>query len=89
MRAYVFVFFGSWAIIMTAFVYLLLPETRGVNSEEMLELFQRHWFWKKAMGPAIPIAGIDMAELGDDKVAIDPTAVVIPNIPGDGLGGAP
>lgn len=32
---------------MTIFVYLFLPETKGVPIEEMILMWQKHWFWKK------------------------------------------
>lgn len=42
-----FLFFAGWITIMTIFVYIFLPETKGVPIEEMMLLWQRHWFWKK------------------------------------------
>lgn len=34
---------------MTLFVYLFLPETKGVPIEEMILLWRKHWFWKRVM----------------------------------------
>ncbi|KAK9073818.1 hypothetical protein SSX86_006412 [Deinandra increscens subsp. villosa] len=42
-----FLFFAGWIIVMTMFVYIFLPETKGVPIEEMMLMWQRHWFWKK------------------------------------------
>ncbi|KAL8037404.1 hypothetical protein ABFX02_11G037100 [Erythranthe guttata] len=47
----IFLFFSGWIAIMTAFVYFLLPETKGVHLEEMVFLWQRHWFWKRMTLP--------------------------------------
>lgn len=43
----IFLFFAGWITIMTIFVYLFLPETKGVPIEEMIFLWRKHWFWKK------------------------------------------
>jgi hypothetical protein len=43
----VYLFFAGWVAIMTAYVILLLPETKGVPIEEMQLMWRRHWFWKR------------------------------------------
>lgn len=43
----IFLFFAAWITIMTIFVYIFLPETKGVPIEEVVLLWQKHWFWKK------------------------------------------
>ncbi|XP_044464212.1 sugar transport protein 7-like [Mangifera indica] len=45
----IFLFFAAWVLIMTTFVFFLLPETKGVPIEEMILLWRKHWFWKKIM----------------------------------------
>ncbi|KAL0403935.1 UNVERIFIED_CONTAM: Sugar carrier protein A [Sesamum radiatum] len=45
----IFLFFAGWITIMTIFVYLFLPETKGVPIEEMVFLWKKHWFWKRIM----------------------------------------
>ncbi|KAK1269958.1 Sugar carrier protein A [Acorus gramineus] len=47
----IFLFFAGWITIMTIFVYIFLPETKGVPIEEMILLWRKHWFWKKVMPP--------------------------------------
>ncbi|KAJ0965875.1 hypothetical protein J5N97_027013 [Dioscorea zingiberensis] len=47
----IFLFFAGWITIMTLFVFVLLPETKGVPIEEMILLWRKHWFWKKVMPP--------------------------------------
>lgn len=42
-----FLFYGGWITAMTIFVYLFLPETKGVPIEEMTSVWRNHWFWKK------------------------------------------
>ncbi|KAF3568809.1 hypothetical protein DY000_02010845 [Brassica cretica] len=48
----IFLFFAGWVLVMTVFVYFLLPETKGVPIEEMTLLWKRHWFWKKVLPEA-------------------------------------
>ncbi|VFQ80517.1 unnamed protein product [Cuscuta campestris] len=43
----IFFFFGGWVAVMTAFVYLLLPETKKMPIEKMDRVWREHWFWKK------------------------------------------
>ncbi|KAL3532231.1 hypothetical protein ACH5RR_005752 [Cinchona calisaya] len=45
----IFLFFAGWITIMTIFVYFFLPETKGVPIEEIIFLWQKHWFWKKVV----------------------------------------
>ncbi|KAF0907080.1 hypothetical protein E2562_014681 [Oryza meyeriana var. granulata] len=58
MRAFIFFFFATWIVIMTAFVWWLLPETKGVPIDEMVNtVWRRHWFWRRFF-----------ADDGDDKI---------------------
>ncbi|KAL5231123.1 hypothetical protein ABZP36_029899 [Zizania latifolia] len=41
-----FYFFAAWMVVMTSFVALFLPETKGVPIEEMNLVWSRHWFWR-------------------------------------------
>ena len=43
----VFLFFAAWVAVMVAFVWLLLPETRGRALENTFREFQAHWFWSR------------------------------------------
>lgn len=45
----IFLFFAGWITIMTIFVYLFLPETKGVPIEEMILMWRKHWFWRRIM----------------------------------------
>ena len=40
MKFYVFFFFSGWLVIMTIFVWLCLPETKGVPIEAMERVFR-------------------------------------------------
>ncbi|ONK69114.1 uncharacterized protein A4U43_C05F19500 [Asparagus officinalis] len=42
----VFVLFASLIVIMSLFIFFLLPETKQVPIEEMSQLWRKHWFWK-------------------------------------------
>ncbi|WKA06557.1 hypothetical protein VitviT2T_024452 [Vitis vinifera] len=43
----IFFFFGGWVVLMTAFVYYLLPETKSIPIEQMDRVWKEHWFWKR------------------------------------------
>ncbi|AEE84458.1 putative major facilitator, sugar transporter, major facilitator superfamily [Arabidopsis thaliana] len=42
-----FIFFAFFVVVMSIFVYLFLPETRGVPIEEMNRVWRSHWYWSK------------------------------------------
>lgn len=45
MKFGLFYFFGGWVIIMTLFVAFFVPETKNVPIEEMMVVWNNHWFW--------------------------------------------
>ncbi|KAK7307020.1 hypothetical protein VNO77_39707 [Canavalia gladiata] len=47
MKFGLFIFFGCFVVIMTIFIYKLLPETKGIPLEEMNMVWQKHPFWGK------------------------------------------
>ncbi|KAJ1695169.1 hypothetical protein LUZ63_011867 [Rhynchospora breviuscula] len=50
MRAAVFFFFAAWVFIMCLFVIFLLPETKNIPIDEMMDrVWKKHWFWKRFM----------------------------------------
>lgn len=46
----IFFFFGGWVVVMTGFVYYLLPETKNLPIEKMDRVWREHWFWKRIVG---------------------------------------
>ena len=50
----VFLFFAACVFLSTIFIYLLLPECKGLHVEEVYEVFQKHWFWKRYPAPNRP-----------------------------------
>ncbi|CAD6253351.1 unnamed protein product [Miscanthus lutarioriparius] len=50
LKAWLFFFFAGWIVAMTAFVYLFLPETKGLPIEHIDKVWTEHWFWKKVIG---------------------------------------
>lgn len=44
-----FIFFSVFVAIMTVFIYVFLPETKGIPIEEMRVVWKRHWYWKRFM----------------------------------------
>jgi hypothetical protein len=47
MKYGLFLFFAGGVVVMTAFVYWLLPETKNVPIEEMGIVWKQHWYWKR------------------------------------------
>ncbi|KAJ7517511.1 hypothetical protein O6H91_21G027000 [Diphasiastrum complanatum] len=43
----IFLFFAGFVVIMTIFVYFLVPETKGIPIEEMVFVWRKHWLWKR------------------------------------------
>ncbi|XVE49551.1 hypothetical protein DITRI_Ditri01bG0091300 [Diplodiscus trichospermus] len=43
----VFLFYAGWVAVMTIFVALLVPETKGIPLEDMDQVWQKHWFWRR------------------------------------------
>lgn len=58
----VFILFGGLILIMSLFIYFLLPETKQVPIEEMSHLWANHWFWKD----------IVLSDVDGDKAAAQP-----------------
>ncbi|KAG6535999.1 sugar transport protein MST1-like isoform X1 [Zingiber officinale] len=49
LKAGTFVYYAAWVGVMTAFVAVFLPETKGVPLEAMPALWARHWYWRRFM----------------------------------------
>jgi sugar porter (SP) family MFS transporter len=48
LRAGIFFFFAAWIVVMGLFALFLLPETKGVPIDEMVDrVWKQHWFWKR------------------------------------------
>ncbi|KAL8557540.1 hypothetical protein ACS0TY_004835 [Phlomoides rotata] len=50
MKSGIFFFFGGWVIVMSVFVYYLLPETKNIPIEKMDRIWREHFFWKRFVG---------------------------------------
>ena len=48
----VFLFFAGFCVLMTIFIYFLLPETKGVPVERVQFLFAKHPLWRPFLGQA-------------------------------------
>ncbi|KAJ1391678.1 Sugar/inositol transporter [Sesbania bispinosa] len=42
-----FIFFAFFVLVMTIFVYFMLPETKGIPIEEMSKVWKAHPYWSK------------------------------------------
>ncbi|OMP03745.1 Sugar/inositol transporter [Corchorus olitorius] len=51
MQAGIFFFFAAWIVVMGLFTWFLLPETKGVPVDSMVDkVWKQHWFWSRFMG---------------------------------------
>eukprot|EP00897_Mesotaenium_endlicherianum_P005609 jgi/Mesen1/5076/ME000252S04197 len=51
MKFGIFLFFAGWVVIMTACVYLFLPETKNQPVENMGRIWRMHWYWARIVPP--------------------------------------
>ncbi|PAN06640.1 hypothetical protein GQ55_1G272700 [Panicum hallii var. hallii] len=49
-----FAYNAGWVVLMTAFIFFFLPETKGVPIESLREVWARHWYWKRFVKPLTP-----------------------------------
>ncbi|XP_049387820.1 sugar transport protein 5-like [Solanum stenotomum] len=40
-----FLFFAGWIFVMTMFIVMFMPETKGVALNSMHQVWEQHWFW--------------------------------------------
>ncbi|KAJ4982416.1 hypothetical protein NE237_033253 [Protea cynaroides] len=66
-----FLFFAAWVVIMTVYVYFLLPETKGVPIEEMSRVWKQHWYWGKYIPDEDVIKGGVELEKGGQVKRVD------------------
>ncbi|XP_020599268.1 sugar transport protein 1-like [Phalaenopsis equestris] len=71
-----FYFFGGWVLIMTVFIAIFLPETKGVPIEEMVLVWKAHWFWGRFISDkdVHGAATVEMANGKNGSKATDATA---------------
>ncbi|KAL2555975.1 Sugar transport protein 3 [Forsythia ovata] len=50
LKSGIFFFWGGWVLLMTGFVYYLLPETKNIPIEKMDKIWREHYFWKRIVG---------------------------------------
>ncbi|KAF3784690.1 D-xylose-proton symporter [Nymphaea thermarum] len=66
-----FFFFAGWILIMTAFIFFLLPETKNIPIEEMTLVWREHWFWKRILLPADDGEGNTGSGKGSSLLTVD------------------
>ncbi|XP_066347450.1 sugar transport protein MST1-like [Miscanthus floridulus] len=42
-----FAYYAAWVAVMTVFIALFLPETKGIPLESMGTIWGKHWYWKR------------------------------------------
>ncbi|KAG8381550.1 hypothetical protein BUALT_Bualt06G0133300 [Buddleja alternifolia] len=53
LKAGIFFFFGAWVLVMSIFVFFLLPETKNIPIEKMEKIWGEHFFWKRIVGDSL------------------------------------
>lgn len=43
----VFLFYAAWMVLMTVFVALFVPETKGISLPSMDMVWRQHWYWRR------------------------------------------
>ncbi|XP_049406004.1 sugar transport protein 13-like isoform X2 [Solanum stenotomum] len=68
----IFLFFSGWIVVMSLFVFFLLPETKNVPIEEMTErVWKQHWLWKRFM---VDEDDVDIVKKNGHANGYDPTS---------------
>ncbi|KAL0304087.1 UNVERIFIED_CONTAM: Hexose carrier protein HEX6 [Sesamum radiatum] len=47
LKSGIFFFFAAWVVVMSVFVYFLLPETKNIPIEKWEKIWGEHFFWKR------------------------------------------
>ncbi|KAL3514139.1 hypothetical protein ACH5RR_026856 [Cinchona calisaya] len=42
-----FLFYAGWIAVMTIFIVLFMPETKGIPLNSMHQVWEKHWFWRR------------------------------------------
>ncbi|PSS31641.1 Sugar transport protein [Actinidia chinensis var. chinensis] len=42
-----FLFYAGWNAVMTVFVLLFVPETKGIPLNSMYAVWEQHWYWRR------------------------------------------
>ncbi|OMO94315.1 Sugar/inositol transporter [Corchorus olitorius] len=42
-----FLFYAGWIALMTIFIALFLPETKGIPLDSMNLVWEKHWYWRR------------------------------------------
>ncbi|KMT04487.1 hypothetical protein BVRB_8g181530 [Beta vulgaris subsp. vulgaris] len=71
-----FLFFAFFVVVMSIFVYLFLPETKGVPIEEMSIVWKNHWFWGKYIPDEDLPHGASTLEMGKNNNNVMPSKSV-------------
>uniref|UniRef100_A0A5B7BSY0 Putative sugar transport protein 5 n=1 Tax=Davidia involucrata TaxID=16924 RepID=A0A5B7BSY0_DAVIN len=48
-----FLFYAGWLVVMTIFVLLFVPETKGIPLNSMYEVWEQHWYWHRFVKPQL------------------------------------
>ena len=68
----VFLFFAGFVAVMSIFVMLCIPETKGVPIEEVDELVSKHWLWSRVVrGAERPTGPSDLAVVKVDQMVTE------------------
>ncbi|XP_030451898.1 sugar transport protein 1-like isoform X1 [Syzygium oleosum] len=65
MKFGLFLFFAFFVIVMSIYIYIFLPETKGIPIEEMSMVWKKHWYWSRFVGDDDILKG--GIEMGRDR----------------------
>ncbi|XP_010676976.1 sugar transport protein 1 [Beta vulgaris subsp. vulgaris] len=72
MKFGLFIFFAFFVVVMTIFIYILLPETKNVPIEEMVIVWKNHKFWSNfipedVIPPELKVEMVEGGNVSNDK----------------------
>ncbi|KAL9236716.1 hypothetical protein vseg_011352 [Gypsophila vaccaria] len=62
-----FLFFAFFVLVMSAFIFFFLPETKGIPIEEMSMVWKSHWFWGRFIPDDEQPGGAGALEMGTNN----------------------
>lgn len=68
MKFGLFIFFGFFVLVMTIFVFFMLPETKGIPIEEMVRVWKSHSYWSRFIEEDDNVNGVEMGKGGVKNV---------------------
>ncbi|KAF8090672.1 hypothetical protein N665_0469s0009 [Sinapis alba] len=62
-----FLVFAFFVVVMSIFVYIFLPETKGIPIEEMGQVWRSHWYWSRFVEDGEYGNGLEMGKSSSNQ----------------------